>query len=116
MSELTEEHGDELGPTGEPFGVPFRAMFLHQGGELEPRKMVEQLIEQACRLYHEDALLLGFRGGFVPSRNWFRHEDYRRASHFSLTQIEKLFRTRMLDSNKSPRDPHKYGIFRKALS
>jgi hypothetical protein len=42
---MAEPHGDELVPTGEAFGVSFRAMLLDQERELRARKMAKQLTE-----------------------------------------------------------------------
>jgi len=50
-SQLAKEHGDELRPAGKSLGGVFAAVFLHQGSELGPGKMLEQLIEQAGSLY-----------------------------------------------------------------
>ena len=56
-AKLAEQHGDELRPTGESFGGAFGPVLFHQRGEFRPRKMMQQLIEQACRLYHVVALV-----------------------------------------------------------
>ena len=56
-AKLAEQHGDELRPTGESFGGAFGPVLFHQRGEFRPWKMMQQLIEQACRLYHMVALL-----------------------------------------------------------
>jgi hypothetical protein len=52
MRHLAEEHRHQLRPAGEPFGSSFRVVFSHQRRELRARKMLQQLIEQARRLYH----------------------------------------------------------------
>ena len=56
-SELAEQHGDELRPATEALGGTFSAVLLDKGGKLQPGKMLEQLIEQACSLYDWVALL-----------------------------------------------------------
>jgi hypothetical protein len=58
-AELTKQHGDELGPASETLGGALATMFLDQSGKLGPRKMLEQLIEQAGYLYDCLALLVG---------------------------------------------------------
>jgi hypothetical protein len=42
---LTEQHGDELRPTGKALGITLSGVFLYQCGELGSRKVLEQLIE-----------------------------------------------------------------------
>jgi hypothetical protein len=59
VSQLAEQHGHQLCPATEALGSSFCIMFLHQGRELKPREVLEQLIEQAHRLYHCFALLSG---------------------------------------------------------
>jgi hypothetical protein len=59
MCQLAEQHGDELRPAAKAFGPSFRVMFLDQGSELRPGKMLEQLIEQTGCLYDGNALLFG---------------------------------------------------------
>jgi hypothetical protein len=54
---LTEQHGDELRPAGKALGITLSGVFLYQCGELGTRKVLEQLIEQACDLYDWIALL-----------------------------------------------------------
>jgi len=44
-SQLTEQHGDELRPTGKPFGGMLSGVLLYECGELGSGKMLEQLIE-----------------------------------------------------------------------
>ncbi len=56
-SQLTEQHGDELRPAGKALGGTLSAVLLDEGGKLRPRKMLEQLIEQARDLYDWIALL-----------------------------------------------------------
>jgi hypothetical protein len=58
MGELAEQHGDQLGPAAKAFGAPFRVVFLDQGRELGPRKMLEQLIEETRDLYDGSAFLV----------------------------------------------------------
>ena len=67
-SQLTEQHGDELRPAGKALGVTLGGVLLHQGGELRPGKVLEQLIEQARDLYDWIALLWAACGEF-PERN-----------------------------------------------
>jgi hypothetical protein len=40
VSQLAEQHGDQLGPATEAFGRPFGAVFLHQSRELKAREML----------------------------------------------------------------------------
>jgi hypothetical protein len=65
---LTEQHGDELRPASKALGVTLSGVFLYECGELSPRKVLEQLIEEACDLYDWIALLWAAFGGF-PARN-----------------------------------------------
>ncbi len=44
-------------------------MLSHQRRELAPRKMLEQLIEEAHRLYHRLALLLAVRWLNGPAKD-----------------------------------------------
>ena len=67
-SELTEQHRNELRPAGKALGITLGGVPLHQRGELRPREVLEQLIEQACDLYDWIALLWAAFGGF-PARN-----------------------------------------------
>jgi hypothetical protein len=48
---LTEQHGDELRPAGKAFGGTLSSVLLYEYGELGSRKVMEQLIKQACDLY-----------------------------------------------------------------
>src|SRR5208282_5179261 len=59
MAQLAKQHGDELGPTIEPLGGTLGLVLFHQSGELQTRKVLQQLIEQARDLYHGGALLGG---------------------------------------------------------
>src|ERR1019366_8347751 len=59
MAQLAEQHGDELGPAIEPLGGPLGFVLLDQTRELQAGKVMQQLIEQACDLYHGGALLNG---------------------------------------------------------
>jgi hypothetical protein len=42
---LTEQHGDELRPTGKALGVTLSGVLLDECGELGSGKVLEQLIE-----------------------------------------------------------------------
>jgi hypothetical protein len=61
---LTEQHGDELRPAGKALGVTLSGVLLYECGELSPRKVLEQLIEEACDLYDWIALLWAAFGEF----------------------------------------------------
>ena len=52
MGQLTKQHGCELRPAGEPFGVALALMPVHQSGELVARDFVKQLTEETGGLYH----------------------------------------------------------------
>src|ERR1035438_480002 len=67
-SQLTEQHGDELRPAGKAFGGTLSSVLLYEYGELGSRKVMEQLIKQACDLYDWVALLWAAFGEF-PARN-----------------------------------------------
>jgi hypothetical protein len=56
-SQLTEQHGDELGPAGKALGGTLGGVLLYQCGELGTGEVLEQLIEQARGLYDWIALL-----------------------------------------------------------
>src|SRR5438445_8449198 len=51
VSELAEQHRDQLRPAAKTFGAPFRIVFFDQRSKLGPGKMLEQLIEQTRDLY-----------------------------------------------------------------
>ena len=59
MAQLAKQHGDELGPTIEPLGGALGLVLFDQSGELQTRKVLQQLIEQTRDLYHGGALLGG---------------------------------------------------------
>jgi hypothetical protein len=59
MAQLAKQHGNELGPTIEPLGGALGFVLFDQSGELQTRKVLQQLIEQARDLYHGGALLGG---------------------------------------------------------
>src|ERR1700731_2009637 len=84
-AELAKQHGDERRPAGKPLGSAVAAMLLHQCGKLGPRKMLEQLIEQAGYLYDCLALLVGdvWRG---PAKERFANVHYRRAFLFATSR------------------------------
>jgi hypothetical protein len=42
---LTEQHGDELRPAAKAFSGTLSGVFLYEGGELGPGKVLKQLIE-----------------------------------------------------------------------
>ena len=56
-AQLTEQHGDELGPAGKAFGVTLGGVFLDECSELGAGKVLEQLSEEARDLYDWVALL-----------------------------------------------------------
>src|ERR1035437_11031153 len=66
--QLTEQHGDELGPAGKAFGGTLSSLLLYECGELGSWKVLEQLIEEARELYDWVALLWAAFGEF-PARN-----------------------------------------------
>jgi hypothetical protein len=45
VSQLTEQHGDELRPAGKAFGGTLSGVFLYEGGKLGSGKVPKQLIE-----------------------------------------------------------------------
>jgi len=45
VSQLTEQHGDELGPAGKTLGGTLSGVLLYECGELSSGKVLEQLIE-----------------------------------------------------------------------
>jgi hypothetical protein len=61
VSQLAEQHRHQLGTATETLRRLFRIVFLHQSGEFQLRKMLQQLIKQTHCLYHRFALLLGIR-------------------------------------------------------
>lgn len=70
-------------------------MFLDQSGKLSPRKMLEQLIEQAGYLYDCLALLVGDVWQ-SPGQGLFANAHYRRACLLVIYQ-RKLSWTRVTD-------------------
>ena len=77
-SELTEQHGDELRPAGESFGVTLSGVPLDECCELGAGKMLEQLIEKARNLYDWIALLWA-ASGKPPGKELLANVNYRRA-------------------------------------
>ncbi len=45
MSQLAEQHGRQLNPTGEALGVTFALVYFHQNGEFISRNLFEKLTE-----------------------------------------------------------------------
>ena len=68
VSQLTEQHGDELRPAGKALGGTLSGVLLYECGELGTGEVLEQLIEQARDLYDWIALLWAACGEF-PARN-----------------------------------------------
>jgi hypothetical protein len=58
MAEVAEQHGHELGPTGEPLGRLLRAVLPHQLLEFPARYLPQQLTEQTRVPYHGVEVLL----------------------------------------------------------
>src|SRR5215471_21406722 len=56
MSELAEQHGDQLGPTAEAAGVPFRFMLPDFGLERQARDELQDLAENAAYSIHGGSL------------------------------------------------------------
>src|SRR3954469_153824 len=71
MSQLAEQHRDQLCPATEALGSSFRIVLLHQRREFKARQVLKQLIEQAHCLYHRSALLLGIRRTNSPVKRRF---------------------------------------------
>ena len=92
-SQLTEQHGDELRPTGEALGVTLGGVLLHQRGKLRSREVLEQLIEQACDLYDWIALLWAACGE-APAKERLANVNYRRAL-LPISDSRNLFWTRV---------------------
>jgi hypothetical protein len=80
VSQLAEQHRDQLRPATEAFGGSFGAVFLHQRRELQAWEMPQQLIKQAHGLYHSVRPPVGDSAAepLVPkmARRW---NNYRRA-------------------------------------
>jgi hypothetical protein len=70
-AQLAKKHGDELRPAGKALGGSFGAVLLDQGGELGPRKMLEQLIEEAGSLYDCLGPPCGRRSAKLPAKEGF---------------------------------------------
>src|SRR3954452_1177263 len=80
VCELTQQHGDQLRPATEALGRSFGIVLLYKRRELQHRKVLQQLIEQAHRLYHCFALLLGIRPPKQLRKKMIRlRNNYRRA-------------------------------------
>lgn len=65
VGEWAEQHGDELGPTGESARMAFCLMLLGRGGELGTPNVFQKLTEQTGGLYHRDAILADVGNRFV---------------------------------------------------
>jgi hypothetical protein len=76
---LAEKHRNKLRPTGKTLGGVFGAVLLNQRGELGPRKVLEQLIEQAGSLYDCLGPPCGRRSAKLPARKDSPTFNYRRA-------------------------------------
>ena len=59
VCELAEKHGYEMGPGRESLGMPLSSVLSDQRNELCTGEVLKELTEQACNLYHENALLCG---------------------------------------------------------
>src|SRR5204862_7466302 len=59
VSELAEQHRDQLRPAAKTFGAPFCIVFFDQRLELVAGKMLEQVFEQTRYLYDFFAFLVG---------------------------------------------------------
>src|SRR5262249_29903026 len=76
LSQLTEQHGDELSPAGKSFSGLLGLVFPNQGSKFVAREVMQKLIEQTRDLYHVTALLYGVVGihrwpnGVCPERFW----------------------------------------------
>jgi hypothetical protein len=52
MAQLAEQHGHELGPAIKSLGRTLGLVLLDKAPKFQTRKMMQQLIEQTCDLYH----------------------------------------------------------------
>ena len=68
MGHVTEQHGNQLRPTGEPLGPPFRLMLCDESSEFCPGKVMKQLTKQTRYLYHDHALYGNFGEKFVGAK------------------------------------------------
>ena len=59
MAQLAKQHGDELGPTIEALGGALGLVLFDQSGELQTRKVLQQLIEQTRKFPHGPPILGG---------------------------------------------------------
>jgi hypothetical protein len=64
-TQLAEQHGHELAPTGKTARVALRLMLLDGGFKLDSRKQLQQLAENTAYSIH---------GGSLPSVIWFSPE------------------------------------------
>jgi hypothetical protein len=65
---MTEQHGYQLRPAGEPLGTPFCLMFCDELSEIGPGKVMKQLTKQTRYLYHDHALCGNFGEKFVGAK------------------------------------------------
>mgnify|MGYP001093700424 CR=1 FL=1 len=96
MGELTEQHGDQLGPAVKAFGAAFRIVCFDQRGELGPGKMLKQLIEQTRDLYDGFAFLVGGVWRSSDPGTIRQRPNYRRA-FLLLRRESNLFWTRVIN-------------------
>jgi hypothetical protein len=87
LGQLTEQHGRQLGPAGESFGMAFALVLGNQGRELVARDLLQKLTEEAGCAYHRYALRVGKRNRDL-GRNRFCHNLGGRST-------QGLFRTRV---------------------
>jgi hypothetical protein len=59
-AELTEQHGDELIPRGEPAGMAFGSVLFDQGLKLRTGEELEELAENAAEWIHGEPPFLRF--------------------------------------------------------
>ena len=93
VPQVAEQHGDELRPAGKALGGTLGGVLLDEGGKLRPRKVLEQLIEQARDLYDWIALLWAACGE-APGKERLVNVNYRRAL-LSISDSRNLFWTRV---------------------
>ena len=71
MSELAEQHRDQLRPAAEAFGGLFGVVFLDPRAALRSRELLEVLLEEPRDLYDGFAFLVGAFGE-VPGQGTIR--------------------------------------------
>jgi hypothetical protein len=74
--EVTEDHGDKLGPTTEALGPTLGLMPADEGSEFRTGNVMKDLTEKTRNLYHKAVLLAVVEDGFLTIPSCHAKEDF----------------------------------------